>query len=183
MNFDSMNYPSSLFDNSGLPRVAQKSVLADSVWKMGNCSAGVSLSDSSGKSVEQSSTDWTFVIDGGSLLHKIPWTKGSTFGEICDIYKCYLVKKYNTATVVFDGYASGATTKDVAHLRRNKGAVGTAVRFSFDTRLTSKKETFLKNPENKQNFILLLSECLNVNGIFVRTCVDVAPRYLAVVTG
>ena len=45
-----------------------------------------------------------YVVDGGALLHRIPWTHGSTFVNILDSYGDYEVKKYGKATIVFDAY-------------------------------------------------------------------------------
>jgi len=60
--YELSTYPSLFFDNSGMPRTGQKSQLADAMWKLGEC--------------EQDSTQHTdevsYVIDGGSLLQKIP---------------------------------------------------------------------------------------------------------------
>jgi len=62
--------------------------------------------------------------------------------------------------VVFDGYSSGPTIKDVAHERRSKGLKGNQTIFDRNTPFKSKKESFLSNIVNKQNFINLLSEYL-----------------------
>ena len=73
----------------------------------------------------------------------------------------------NLTTVVLDGYKSEPDTKDVAHLRRTKGKVGTHVKLSTDTPLHMKKEVFLNNQENKQAFIYMLCVCLTSDGINV----------------
>ena len=109
-----------------------------------------------------------YVIDGGSLLQKIPWKKKGTFGDICEQYYQYLSQKYSNITIVFDGYTSGPSTKDIIHVRRNMGTIGTPVRFTKDTPFRSNKDAFLKNTENKQNFILLLGTYLEENGLAVR---------------
>ena len=54
------------------------------------------------------------VIDGGALLHHIPWSHGATFAHS---YGDCVVKKYGKAQIVFDGYI-GASTKDMADRRR-----------------------------------------------------------------
>ncbi|XP_053373150.1 uncharacterized protein LOC123533634 [Mercenaria mercenaria] len=148
--------PSGLFDNTGLPREPQKSNLAESIWKFGDCE----------KNTDEA-CEFHYVIDGGSLLQKIPWQKNSSFGAIFAQYSDYLLQKYTNPTVVFDGYSSGPNTKDVTHLRRTKGVVGTRVKFSKDTPFKSNKEAFLRNTENKQNFLLLLGGFLSENGIKV----------------
>ena len=55
-----------------------------------------------------------YVIDGGALLHCIPWTRGATFSSIFDSHTQYGLKKYWKAVIVFDGY-SATSTKDMAH--------------------------------------------------------------------
>ena len=47
--------------------LAQKSQLADAIWKLGDCASDPT----------ESNFDKTnhYVIDGGSLLHRIPWAK------------------------------------------------------------------------------------------------------------
>lgn len=145
--YELSSLPSALFESNGLPRVPQKSSLADAIWALGDCR----LSDEE----EQSDAQTCYVVDGGSLLQKIPWQKNKTFGDICQQYHNYL-KKYTNVTVVFDGYSHEPSTKDVTHYRRGKGIVGTEVKFTYNTPFKSKKDVFLKNLNNKQNFITLL---------------------------
>ena len=55
------------------------------------------------------------VIDGGSMLQRIPTIVGSTCDEICQTYTRYLLSNYVTAdniTVVFDGGYLSPSTKD-----------------------------------------------------------------------
>ena len=35
--------------------------------------------------------DNVYVVDGGSLLHRIPWQKGSTYNSICQKYTDYMM--------------------------------------------------------------------------------------------
>ena len=75
----------------------------------------------------------------------------------------------NPSTIVgFDGYSNGPSTKDITHVRRNMGIVGTPVRFTNGTPFRSSKDSFLKNVENKQNFMYLLGTYLEERGINVR---------------
>ena len=73
------------------------------------------------------------------------------------MYAEYVRNRYSNAIVVFDGYGNGPSTKDHTHQRRTKGIVGTKVYFNEDTPFKSKKDLFLGNVENKQNFITLLA--------------------------
>ena len=76
------------------------------------------------------------------------------------MYAEYVRNRYSNAIVVFDGYGNGPSTKDHTHQRRTKGIVGTKVYFNEDTLFKSKKDLFLGNVENKQNFITLLANHL-----------------------
>ena len=104
-----------------------------------------------------------YVIDGGALLHRIPWTLGATFSSILDSYTQYVLKKYGKAVVVFDGY-SAASTKDMAHKQRAKGKKGPTVSFTNDMVLCVSKDIFLSNSVNKQNFIQQLGNNLQAAG-------------------
>lgn len=93
--YELSSIPSALFENSGLPRVAQKSLLADALWKVGDCSM-TTLENTDAKNIR-------YVTDGGSLVQKIPWKKETTSGCICQRYHNYL-QTYSNPGVVFDGY-------------------------------------------------------------------------------
>jgi len=63
--------------------------------------------------------------------------------------QCTLVSNsYSLTCVVFDGYSSGPTIKDVAHERRSKGLKGNQTIFDRNTSFKSKKESFLSNIVN-----------------------------------
>lgn len=79
-------------------------------------------------------TQANYVVDGGALLHCIPWKVVSTF------------------VVVFDGYHR-STTKDMAHRKRSKRKKGPAVSSTRDRNLTVAKELCLNDATNKQRFI------------------------------
>ncbi|GBO19999.1 hypothetical protein AVEN_222986-1 [Araneus ventricosus] len=51
-----------------------------------------------------------YIIDGGHLLHRVIWKRGSTFSSICDNYVTYVRTKYkSTALIIFDGYPENET--------------------------------------------------------------------------
>lgn len=104
--------------------------------------------------------DHKYVIDGGALLHRIPWQLGDCYDKILERYCGYVTKRYGRAAVVFDGYLDGPSTKDVAHDRRLKGKCGRKVSFQGSMSLQMKKEEFLANVENKARFLKLLGEKL-----------------------
>ena len=113
----------------------QKSTLADSIWKMSQCQRTALP------------IDIQYVLDGGALLHRIPWNKGSTFSEILKTYSDYVLNKYGEAIVVFDGYEV-ASTKDLTHIRCSNGKLGLVVSFTPDMKLSGAKDLFLSNKTN-----------------------------------
>lgn len=150
------SYPASLFDAHGVMREANKPQLSDALEN----SAPTAVRGDAPQQIPD-----YYVLDGGSLLYRIPWKKDSTYEDICDHYVNHVKQHYKNATVVFDGYAHGCSTKDVTHQRRTKGNVGLRVSFSPKMPLTMKKEHFLANAQNKQSFIHLLMEKMDENGI------------------
>ena len=66
----------------------------------------------------------TVVLDGGSLLYTINWTKGTKFQEVAGLYTKFVTKNYLKpdcdVKVVFDSYPEEPTTKDSTHLRRTR---------------------------------------------------------------
>lgn len=98
-----------------------------------------------------------FILDGGALLQKIPWPRGSTYASIVESYVRHVRQRFGKPVIVFDGYTSGPSTKDITHLRRCKGKSSTDVQFTSDMTLQTRKDLFLANPINKQRFINLHS--------------------------
>eukprot|EP00794_Sanderia_malayensis_P002695 gene2695-3114_t len=145
--YELCSYPTSLFESTLLMREAHKATLADAIWATGQNEVAV----------ETITKMCVHVLDGGSLLRRIPWPKRSTFLAICKVYIDFVTKKYTRAAVVFDGYQAGPSTKDNTHLRRSKGKIGAEVHFKEDMVLRTSKDEFLSNGVNKQHFINLLS--------------------------
>lgn len=136
-----------------------------------------------------------FVLDGGSLLQRLPWPRDETFDAICKMYVDYVQRKYSKAIIVFDGYEAGPSTKDATHLRRSGGVRGAQVNFVGGMPLKSKKEHFLANSRNKQRFIFMLGAKLEETGsktiyaaddadvLIAKTAVDSASRCATTVIG
>lgn len=130
----------------------QKPALADAIWAK-------LPSDATGSKGEVQ-----YVLDGGALLHRIPWPQGfPKYREICDMFCQYVTRKYGVAIVIFDGY-NQSSTKGMTHQRRTGGKTATSVTFSDDMKLAMKKDHFLSNSSNKQSFINMLSRCLQKVG-------------------
>ena len=167
-SYELCEHPSSLFDTSGLLREANKPSLAKAIWEHGICG------------VDQVTQDNVqYILDGGSLIHRISWVYGAKFDSICENYMNLVVRNYGQPHIVFDGYNNGPTTKDTTHLRRTKGVVGTRVIFDGRTTFKSKKELFLSNQENKHDFINLLGSHLKDKGCTVTHAPDDADVLIA----
>ena len=46
---------------------------------------------------EPSGDQVQYVLDGGALLHRIPWPRGSTYDSVCQMYVRYVTQKYGAA--------------------------------------------------------------------------------------
>ena len=128
------SYPPAPFESKHVMLEANKSVLADALWP----------TDFKGDGKPGPGTR-TYVLGGGALLHKIPWTKGNNWHEIIDDYVRYVTKKYEEPydiRVVFDGYDGKPSTKDGTHMRRNRGCVGSVVYFDETMKLQTKRKNF-----------------------------------------
>ena len=99
-----------------LLRLPQKPVLANAIWALLIPELPVITGQVQ------------YVLDDGALVQRIPWTRGSTYNDICQLYTDYVRRKYGEAIVVFDGY-EGTSTKDMTHQRRAGGRAGTTVTF------------------------------------------------------
>ena len=98
-------FPPALFEKQDVLLKANKPILANAIWDLASA-----ISD---KEIEQLvSHSVKHVIDGGALLHKIPWDKGHTYKTICQRYVAYIWSKYERPIVVFDGYEGGPAPKD-----------------------------------------------------------------------
>lgn len=150
--YELCTHPAALFDRWSMPREADKPVLAEAIWKLaGSDTVGAIPSDV------------RYILDGGALLQRIPWTKGETFESVCQRYVHYVCSKYGRPIVVFDGYNDGPSIKDATHQRRSKGAGPNTVA-TAQTVVSLKKADFLANIANKHRFLSLLSFYLEQSG-------------------
>ena len=102
--------PTSLFDKDGLVNKADKPELRKALANLPGISECVS---------PEIPKQVHYVVDGGSLLQRIPWIVGDSYAEICNSYIQYLISHYGCKekiTVVFDGGYLEASTKDTTHL-------------------------------------------------------------------
>jgi len=151
--YELCSYPPALFDTTMMMQQANKPQLADAIWSLVNQDEIPNFPDRV-----------QYVLDGGALLHRIPWPSSSiTYSQLCHMNRDYVNKKYSNAIIVFDGYGQ-TSTKSTAHSRRSGGKVAAAIKFDDRMPLVMKKELFLANKDNKQRFINMLSEHLEERG-------------------
>ncbi len=88
-------------------KTANKPVLADAMGELESPNAPGPSED-----------NCVYVIDGGSLIHRILWQKGSTYDTIYQNYMNYVNRRYRNPITVFDGYNDGPSTKNSTDLKR-----------------------------------------------------------------
>ena len=104
-----------------------------------------------------------YVLDGGSQHQRLSWKKGETYGSNAQSYAEFTIRRYPSATVVFDGYLGVPTIKDNTHQRHSKN-VHPVISFTEETVFAGKKDEFLSRDRNKHNMIDLISEKLLEKG-------------------
>uniref|UniRef100_K1QXD6 Uncharacterized protein n=1 Tax=Magallana gigas TaxID=29159 RepID=K1QXD6_MAGGI len=151
--YELSSFPKSMFEANGLLKQAAKAKLGEAIWSIGDCHAE-----------ELPTTNLLNVIDGGFLLHRIPWSKGETFSQICSKYVDHVKRGFQNPIVVMDCYI-GTSTKDMTHMGRSKGIQTSTITFTENMPLRIKKETFLLNVSNKQRFAELIVRKLQESNI------------------
>ena len=114
--------------------------------------------------VNEISTTDQYVLDGGSLLHRVRSTKHSTYTEIANSCANFVNANYAKAIVVFDVYESGLSTKDMIHSRRTTKFVSRTINFSTGTKFVGLKERFLANTSNKERMVQVIGDTLQKSG-------------------
>ncbi|CAG9772311.1 unnamed protein product [Ceutorhynchus assimilis] len=153
-------YPPSLFDEQGMMRKSRKSVFYDLFNP-------VETPSNIGSAL--------YVIDGGFLLHRVPWELRERFSSILNKYVEY-VKKYfgSRSIIVFDGYPDDPgekSTKSAERLRRNK-FMAANVKFDESMLLTISKDKFLSNEGNKKRMISMLIKKFSEENISVEQAAE-----------
>ncbi|CAG9761611.1 unnamed protein product [Ceutorhynchus assimilis] len=153
-------YPPSLFDEQGMMRKSRKSVFYDLFNP-------VETPSNIGSAL--------YVIDGGFVLHRVPWELRERFSSILNKYVEY-VKKYfgSRSIIVFDGYPDDPgekSTKSAERLRRNK-FMAANVKFDESMLLTISKDKFLSNEGNKKRMISMLIKKFSEENISVEQAAE-----------
>ena len=141
MTYEPCTFPPALFESKGLLNEPQKATLADALWSTVQ-NQDVSIP-----------TQAKYILDGGSLLHSIPWKTGSTFSSLLQAYTGYVLRKHGKAVVVFDGYQM-SSIEDMTHQRRTKGRKEPTDSFTREMKLTVAKDLFLNDATNTSLYIL-----------------------------
>ena len=105
LTYEYCNCPPALFEAKDRLVKAVKSQLAAVIW------SEVPLLE------PPPSQNFKYVLDGGALLHRIPWQLEDTYGKRLQDYGNYVTKHCGQAVVVFDGYEAGPSTMDSTHQR------------------------------------------------------------------
>ena len=150
--FELCSYPPVIFEARYVMMPANKPALADDIWAL------------MPKYVVGPTGQSQYVLDGASLVHRIPWQRGTTYNDICRLYTNYVTRRYGQAIIVLDGYHEELSTKDGAHERRTGGRACPTVDFTRDMIMKSKKEDLLSNKYNKQRVIRMLGQSLEYVG-------------------
>ena len=114
------SFPSALFETSSFPLQANKPVLANALWK------------SIHESQQEPSENVRYILDGGILLHRLPWPCGFIYDGVCQMNVKHVKQRYGTAVLVFDGYTNVRSTTDAIHLIRTGTCSGVTVHFTGD---------------------------------------------------
>ena len=144
--------PPALFESSGLPLQANKAALADTIWK--SLKSDQTLP---GENVQ-------YILDGGALLHRFPWPRGST-GIVCVTSTCDMSRK-NV------GQLSSSLMATQRCLQQRMPHIWEGVPLALAWLFISpegwwsspRKKCSCKNPINKQWFIHRLSQKLQMAG-------------------
>ena len=96
----------------------------------------------------------------------VSWPRGLTYDALGSLYVQCVDCKYGKATVVFDEYQDGPSTKSRTHERR-AGMYRPTATFESDIVGKVKKNEFLANKANKHRFINHLGDRLQRSGCTV----------------
>ena len=158
MKYELSPYPPCIFEAKNQLRKADKPALVEALRNH-----ATSVDNAVRESVPKTEH---YVLDGGSLLHRLKWTEGSTYSSIADAYATFTLASYGKATVVFDGYGE-PSTKDITHTRRKTTVGKKIVNITEATKFVGKKEDFLSSESNKKSLIGMITVRLRQNGCHV----------------
>ena len=112
-----------------------------------------------------------YVVDGGCLLRKVRWVKGSPFAVVVTNYSTFIAKHFGSSvSIVFDGYSSIPTTKDHEHSRRvsKVSRIAPEVQVDINGIVVYEQEAFFADATNKQQFVNMLARHLETCGFSIK---------------
>lgn len=108
MSYELCSFPAALFEGKEMFHKANKPQLAQAVTEFSSKKSNKTVLDSIPPTED-------YVLDGGSLVHRLAWKKGDSYGAIAQSYADFTIRHYSKATVIFDGYSKGPSIKDNTH--------------------------------------------------------------------
>ena len=117
-------------------------------------------------------TGMQYVLDGGALLHRVPWSKGMRFDEIANSYVNYVRRQYGQARIIFYGYEDQMSIKANEHIRRSSKGSSQNINVIPDNNVPCPKDRFLSNNHNKSQLIALLKDEFQARCHTVKVCKD-----------
>src|SRR6218665_2835668 len=139
MSYELSHFPPALFDSINVFRKADKPQLAHAISEHARDGILYLVPETQ-----------KYVLDGGSLLHRILWRKGESYVviHVAQSYPDFTVRQYGVGTtVVFDGYEQGPSIKDNTQLTRGQNMYP-VISFTADTEFSGKKDEFLSIGRN-----------------------------------
>ena len=149
LKYELAQYPMSLFNDAGFMRDSNKNELGHHISEQYTIHDFIPDIDSK---------SWKKIVDGGMLLHNLPWRIGNTFSSIVDSYVKHVDGMGKCIYIIFNGYLS-SNTKDYCYRKRNP-IQSNAIELTSSMLLDYRKDLFLSNNGNKQMFIDLLADRL-----------------------
>ena len=145
MTYELSTFPAALFEAKDIFWKADKPQLAQAV-------AELSSKESSKTILDFIPPTEQYVLDGGSLIHRLPWKRGDSYGAIAQSYADFTIKHYGKEAVVFDGYSDSASIKDNTHQRRGQNT-HPVINFTAQTEFVGRKDDFLSVSVNRQGLM------------------------------
>ncbi|KAJ8886933.1 hypothetical protein PR048_013147 [Dryococelus australis] len=165
LDYELCPYPPSLFETSIILHKTHKSPLANIIHEFVlKSSPKEELHEHAATESERDNN--YYVLDGGSLLYRLPWQQGVTYDKIASSYADFTCKKYGRVSVVYDGYsASMPSIKDSKYHRHGVNTKqAPTVNLIPETVFIGKKDKFLLNTGNKTKMIGLIGHHLQKKG-------------------
>jgi hypothetical protein len=108
LSYELSPFPPALFETRNILQKADKPQIAQAIQDL--------VTNLSSEAVISSTLKTgNYVLDGGSLLHRLPWNNVETCGTIASSYADFTVRHYRLATMVFNGYGEGPSEMGEKH--------------------------------------------------------------------